>query len=291
MSVTFYPNYIHNVGFNAAVEPSVVGQNGNHSDGETFSAGDGGMFDLVDSSRDNLLTIDTNGEAGDFDFDFDLTSNIADADFVIMDKVNLGSAQADTTIIHGVSGIPSQAGWTGVLGNQMLATNVASFWHISEEISVTDDIILYLFDATTDDDWTVKFRDFEAGNFSADVTAGEITIGKKFATDYTPKIGLIESSDFGTGILRSKGGHKYGFKNYGAARRWALKWKYFTAAEKTTLEAVWAVTEGKRYPFYIDLGENTNPTLYYVRFAMDRPVFTCIGKDAYAVTIVIEEEI
>jgi len=38
MAVTFYPNYIHNVGFNAAEEPSVTTQNYACSGGETSGA-------------------------------------------------------------------------------------------------------------------------------------------------------------------------------------------------------------------------------------------------------------
>ena len=104
----------------------------------------------------------------------------------------------------------------------------------------------------------------------------------------------MESSAFGVRVLRSKGGHKYGFKEHGEARRWQLNWNYFTAAERTALKEVWAATDGGRYPFYIDIGENTNPTLYLVRFAMSQLVFKKVAdgtNKAYAVSIIIEEEI
>ena len=288
MSVTFYPNYIHNVGFDAAAEPSVTTQNYVSSGGETAGA----AYDLVDSNRDNLLTVDTDGEATDFTIDLDLTANITSCDFAILDNINIDLAGADFKLTHGAADITCSA-YQIILGdgNGGDLMGAVSTWYLNDEWNVAgEDIALLLFSGISDNNWEWNFRDFEGGNFSADITIGEIIIGKKFATNYQPEIGIIKSSNFGTGILQSKGGHKYGFKNYGETRRWQLNWIFINDAEKALFETLWAVTEGMRYPFYIDLGENSNPTLYFVRFAMPELQFTEV-PGAWKLNMIIEEEV
>ena len=290
MAVTFYPNYIHNVGFDAAAEPSVVGQGYASSGGETTGA----AYDLVDSKRDNIITVDTNGETGaDFSIDFDLTANITGVDFSIIDKMNLAAALADSRLTYNGGGteLTSPIYHSGILGSVMNLLSVTSNWVLADENGGSETIQLVTFTAATDNNWEWNFRDFEDGNFGADVTIGEISIGKKLACAYMPEIGITKSSGFGTDILKSKGGQKYGFKNYGEARRWTLSWIYISAAEKLLFEAMWAVTEGKRYPFYIDLGEAATPQLYYVRFAMDELMFTEVVQNVWRLTVVIEEEV
>lgn len=286
MAVTFYPNYIHNVGFIATAEPTIVGQGFASSGGETTGA----AYDLVDSSRDNLITIDTNGEATDFTIDFDLTSNIGDVDFCIIDKANLPSAFAAYGISHGGVALTPVA-WAGVLGEELNSINITSDRADADAYIAGDDVLLLLVSSTTDNNWEIDVIDFEASNFTADVTIGEISIGKKFASSYAAKAGIIKSSDWGTNILKSKGGQKYGFRSYGEARRWQLSWEFISAAERTNFETVWQITEGKRFPFYIDLGENSDPTLYFVRFAMTELRFVELTTDVYSVNIIIEEEI
>lgn len=292
MSVTFYPNYIHNVGFDAAQEPSVAGQGGTRSDGTAFDPGDGGMWEMVDSNRDVLLTVDTNGEATDFSIDFDLAADITDCDFSILDNANIQTALADMRLTYNGGGteLISPTYYGAILGNASAVLTVSSNWVLADEGSGDDDVFLVIFTAATDNNWEWNFRDFEASNFAADCTFGEIVIGKKLTAAYMPEIGIIKSSDFGTGILQSKGGHKYGFKNYGESRRWSLNWIFISDAEKANFETLWAVTEGMRYPFYIDLGEAATPQLYYVRFAMPELQFTEV-PGAWKLNIIIEEEV
>lgn len=288
MSITFYPNYIHYKGFDASAEPSITGQNYASSGGETTGA----AYDLVDSKRDNLITLDTNGEGTDFTVDYDLTSNITSADFCIIDNQNFSTAACDVKLTYsGGSDITDAGVYSGTLGTgtQLRTIEYDSNWLLSSTIA-GDEIILMKFDSQTENNWEVNGRDTGGTNFEADVTIGEIFVGKEFATSFQPEIGLIKSSDWGVDVLQSKGGQRYGFKKYGERKAWKLNWIYITDAEKTNFETLWTVTEGRRYPFYIDLGENANPTLYFVRFAMNDLVFTEV-PGAWKVSIVLEEEI
>jgi len=285
MSITFYPNYIPYAGFSASAEPSITTQGYTCSGGETSGA----AYDLVDNSRDNLITIDTDGEATDFTVDFDLTNNIAAADFVIVDNVNLLTASAEVRITNSGSSPLLQSIYAGTINNELTLVSELE-WSDLEEYPASVDMFLSSL-SVTDNNWEIEFRDYDGSNYAADVTIGEVAIGKKFTTNFNAKIGLIKSSDWGVDLLRSKGGNKYGFKSYGEARRWVLEWEYIDATEKANFETVWQVTEGQRYPFYIDLGENTNPTLYYVRFAMSELQFTELVTNVWKCKIVIEEEI
>jgi len=291
MAVTFYPNYIHNVGFTASAEPSFPqspAPDYTSSGGETSGAG----YDLVDSKRDNVVTFDTSGESDDFTIDFDLTANITDADFCIIDNANLAGAFAAYKISHGGTDLTPTA-WAGVLGDGTEAfdtISISSDYTSGDEYVAADDCLLLLFSSTSNNNWELNIQDFEASSYTADVTIGEISIGKKFTTSYQPEIGLIKSSHFGTNVLQSKGGQKYGFKNYGEARKWQLNWIYISDAEKVKFETLWGITEGQRYPFYIDLGNYSDPQLYFVRFAQPELKFTEV-PGAWKLSIVIEEEI
>ena len=72
---------------------------------------------------------------------------------------------------------------------------------------------------------------------------------------------------------------------------WSLTWDVITASNKADIETVWTITDGPRYPFYIDLGEAATPQLYYVRFMQDTLRFTKLTNDAYTCTINIESEV
>ena len=72
-----------------------------------------------------------------------------------------------------------------------------------------------------------------------------------------------------------------------------MSWKYMSDSDKSNLEDIFLFTRGSKYPFYIDLQAplgNSTPTLFYVRFM--RPLsFRGLTKDAWAVTVDIEEEV
>ena len=72
-----------------------------------------------------------------------------------------------------------------------------------------------------------------------------------------------------------------------------MTWKYMSDSDKGLLEDIFLFTRGTRNPFYIDLSGPlgaATPQLFYVRFMSDLK-FTGLTKDAWQVTVDIEEEI
>jgi len=278
MSVTFYPNYIHNAGFDAAAEPSITDETFIASGGETS----GGIYDLLDSNRDNLVTFATNGGTNVWYLDLDLTTS-KPMDFAIIDNHNLNTADAKY-YIWAAAKLGLALAYSGALGSALTSDGGVD----NVTTPSADGIGLFKFDGASSADWRIYFDD--VATYDTDITMGEIFIGQFFQASYMPEIGLIKSSNFGTNVLQSKGGKKYGFKNYGEARRWQLNWIFISDAEKVKFETLWSITEGMRYPFYIDLGEAATPQLYFVRFAMPELQFTEV-PGAWKLNIIIEEEI
>ena len=293
MSVTFYPNYIQYAGFSATAEPSIVGQGYACSGGETT----GPAYDLADNRRTNTITIDTNGEATDFTVDFDLTANITNANFGIIDNHNLYTADATVLFEHsGGTDIPCDTYYSGPLGSELTTISKDGSEAAVGEHSTADGILVGNFtSAVTDSAFEVSIKDYEGDSFDADVTMGEIAIGVSFAPAFNPELQPTFGYDLpGSGFNESDGGQRYGFSTHSNPRRaWHFQWKHMSDANKTSLETVFKVTGGVKYPFYIDLGDilgATNPQLYYVRFL--KPLsFKGLTKDAWQVDIMIEEEL
>jgi len=283
LSVIFYPNYINYVGYDKTAEPSITTQGYACSGGETT----GPAYDLLDSRRTTVITIDTSGEATDFTVDFDLTANITLCNFCIIDNNNFATAQVDLYIRNNISTQMVPTAWGGILGSQLSVREVTS----NLIVRPGDGMMLATFTGSTENNWDISFNDSDGLKYAADVTMGEIFLGVSCTPSISPNINPTKSYRYGSTALQSDGGQKYGFKKYGARRGWRLSWDYLSSTDKTNLETVFAVTEGMRYPFYIDLGETSPPTLYLVRFNQESLEFQQKTVNAYGLTIDIEQEL
>lgn len=283
MAVTFYPNYIHYVGYAAADEPSITTQGYACSGGETT----GPAYDLVDGRRTSVITVDTSGEATDFTVDFDLTANITNCNFCIVDNHNFLTATANLVIRNNVNTEMTPTAYSGTLGAQLSAVNLSS----NIMLIPTDGVLLATFAASSENNWDLSFTDFDAANYSADVTMGEVVLGVSFSPAISPEINVVKGYQYGSSYVQSDGGQRYGFNKFASRKTWILNWAYMSEANKTSLEAVFAITQGSRYPFYINLGETSPPTIYLVRFATDALEFTQKTAGAYGISIKVEQEI
>ena len=285
--VTFYPNYIHYVGVDYTAEPTMITQGFACSGGETT----GELYDLIDNKRTSVLTVDTSGEATDFGIRIDLSDDITGLNFFIIDNHNFKTALALITFRDSAStDIDLSAAYSGVLS---AVTTLESITGDDTIVTPLDGAVLAIPDSTqTDDTFFILVTDYAASNFAADVTIGEICMGVSQTISIAPDINVITNdTQHGVTINQTLGGQKSSFKTMGSRKAWSLSWQSFFAADKTALETVWAVTEGERFPFYIDLGEAATPQLYYVRFAQDGLRFTRLSNNAWSVIITIESEV
>jgi len=283
MSVTFYPSLIQHSGFDAAAEPSNSGETFTSSGGETTGA----LYDLLDNRRTNKTVWDTNGESVVTTVRVDVTNTIL-CDFCIIDNHNLNSTEVDLDIEQGGSNITLTNSYSGTLGSELSADGTAGTPDV-------DGITLITFDAVSDTQWEIEMN-MDADPFNDDAEMGELVLGNSYVTDTNPELQPLFGYDMpGSSFRESDGGQRYGFSTHENSRRsWRLTWKYMSDQKKLGLETnLFKYTRGTKYPFYIDLGDvlgATNPQLYYVRFM--RPLsFTGITKDAWQVTIDIEEEL
>ena len=284
MSVTFYWNAANHYGFDATAEPSNSGESYTCSGGEKT----GVLYDLVDNRRTNVTTWDTSEQSVTTTIRLDLTSS-ATCSTVIIDNHNLKSAEADVDIEQGGFNISLTSSYSGTLGSETSEDSTAG-------TPDTDGITIINFTGVADTQWEVELNyNVGIGNFEDDIYIGEIVFGNWKAPTNNPELQPIFSYDMpGSSYRETDGGQRYGFSTHEERRKgWRMTWKYMSDSDKDDLEEFFNKVRGSKYPFYIDLSGplgNTNPTLYYVRFT--KPLsFTGITKDAWQVSIDIEEEI
>ena len=289
MSVTFYTNYTQYSRFDAAAEPSISDQVATMSGGETT----GPLYDLVDNRRTNTLSIDTNGETQAATIQIETTSSHTNNSFII-DNHNLLTADAYYLLGESGTAIEITSAYSGTYGSEMSADTISGVGDTVVTV-VSDDLSVCNFDNVTGDTWQIVFADVDDDNFDADITIGELFFSFSIDTDHNPELQPIFGYKMpGSSYRETDGGQRYGFSTHREYRRsWRLTWKYITDSVKSNLEFAYRVAQGSKYPFYIDLSGplgNTNPTLFYVRFMNDLN-FTGLTKDAWQVTVDIEEEI
>ena len=285
MSVTFYPNYCHYLGFGAAAEPTITGQGFVSSGGESSGA----AYDLLDDKRTSLVTVDTSGETVEFEIDFDMTTNLVDPTFYILDNHNLKTADAKVIFeIGGVASSNAGPAYNGTLGGALTLVE-----DVDGVVTPSLDGILLVVMGPTMDDHHFEINVNDVSTFDADVTLGEVSVGISFTPTTSPNLPVPISYGDGSSMLESAGGKRYGFTRHGVRKGWKLTWPFMSAANKTSLETVFLVTGGMKHPFYIDLGEtaSTTPTLHLVRFMSPRLDFTQVTGNAYSITLDIEEEL
>jgi len=189
--ITFYPNGMNYVGFDPTAEPTITGNGYACSGGETT----GPAYDLMDNRRSSVVTIDTNGETADATIDIDLTSSITNANFIIIDNHNLKTADASLTVTHGGSNISSPTSYSGTLGSALSADSLGGG---IEMIIGHDGMTLFKFTAVSDDNWELLLAD--VATFNADITIGEVIMGKSFTPSINPDLDGIEGGGLYNGI-------------------------------------------------------------------------------------------
>ena len=287
--VTFYPNYFWRQKFNISVYPSVNGITYTSSGGETS----GPAYDLIDSRRSNVITLDTNGVSASFYSAYVGNESIDEADFFIVDNHNFDTAYGGLRLAWGTGPtyIDLTGYWGGSLGSEMTAQNYNSSQ--KEVRQPTDGIFLGLYDTLySKTEWRIYMRE---DNFPTawtdDLTMGEWLVGKRFTMSVAPEMPTEISNYDGVQLSVTAGGQKHGFGTYGERKAWRLAWNYITEDDKDGFLEVWRTTQGSKYPFYIDLGENGNPTLYFVRFVDNSVSLEKLTTGVYKLTFLIESEV
>jgi hypothetical protein len=306
--VTFYPPYNLRYG-HAAGKPDIVVQNGTASDGTSLSAGDQ-CSDVADGRRSAKLTIDTSGEANDPLIDLSLadvsttlptvqtTAAVVDAanwDFLIIDNHNLDEATAGACGIsmNSASDFSNQVGLSSALSGALGSA--------TEDCTVSSDIITDIkangitVATTTSTNANSAYRRLnltDAQNFAADITIGEITMGKKFTAPFRPDLGVSYDSQYsGVKVNRSQGGQAYSTKRYGRMRSWSLNFNLLDSTAKTNFEVFFDIVEGVRLPFHFSLdSDSATPTFYYGRLS-SAPSVKEVALERYSVKIQISEEL
>ena len=289
-TIVFYPNGIWGAGYAVATEPSLITQNGESSGGESIAAGNGPLYDLVDAKRTTIFTIDTSGETADPELDIDLSANITSSDFMVIDNHNMGTVDVDITFRYaaGDSSLTPASCHSGPLGLP-LSVQVGGPGATHYTINL-DGILLEKHTAQTSANFNV-LMDNGAATFAADITIGEWFVGKSFTPATAPEQPELISNFDGVIIHSALGGQKTSHARYGERKAWRLKWSYVSESDKDEFERVWQDTEGPRYPFYIDLGEESTPNLYFVRFMENSLRIRKLAAAAYEVSIMIESEV
>ena len=300
--VKFYPPYNLYYG-HAAGKPDIGNQDGTSSDGTAISAG-GQCNDVADGRRSAKLTINTNGEANDATIDLtsaDTASNIdaANWDFLIVDNHNLDTATNGGSAIEIRSGDLSGAGdlvglssaLSGTLGSATAACAVSS--NIITDL-IADGITVMTTTSSNASSANRRLHLDRTGglSYTADITIGEITMGKKFTAPFRPDLGVSYDSQYsGVKVNRSQGGQAYSTKRYGRMRSWSLNFNLLDSTAKTNFEVFFDIVEGVRLPFHFSLdSDSATPTFYYGRLS-SAPSVKEVALERYSVKIQISEEL
>ena len=285
MSFTFYPNLVQYAGFNAAAEPSIAGQVATMSGGETSATSP--LYDLLDNTRNNTLSLDTNGETDAATIQVEPSSSIT-CTFAIIDNHNLKTADARYKIAYngGANTATATVAYSGALGTELTSDSVSSNY----ATVAVDGVSLIPFSSASSASWQLIIDD--VATFDADVTLGELIFGASFSPTYSPDINPDFGYDMpGSSFNETEGGHRYGYSTHSSKRQsWHFSWKYMTSANKTSLENIFLYQRGIKYPFYFDIGTAATPILYRVRFA--RPLsFKGLTAGTWQADVYLEEEI
>jgi len=283
-TIVFYANGIWGAGYSVTAEPSVVTQGYACSGAETSDA----VYDLVDAKRGTVVTVDTNGETTDFQLDLDLTASIASSDFMILDNHNFGSADGDLTFRYaaGNTGLTVASCHSGTLGSALTAMSLGGG---TEFVITNDGILLEKHTAQSSANFNVLCAD--NNTFTADVTLGEWFVGKSFTPAMAPDQPEIIRNFDGISVSRTLGGQNSSVKRYGKRQAWKLTWPIVEEADKILFETLLDTIEGPRFPFYIDLGEEATPCLYFVRYVENSFNVKKLKAQAYKISMYIESEV
>ena len=297
--ITFYPNYLHynnadfesNGNFAVTTQPSISGITYTSSGGETS----GGAYDLVDNKRASIVTIDSNASSATVTIGTVLTTALNGIDTAIIDYHNFGTSKAKAKISNGATVVTVNSGYSSTsksVGEAYHGLQLGAETISGDAISPAyDGLILFnLASIGSSSDLRVLLLPTISA-YPDDITIGEICFSRKFTPTFRPALITREVSTFGTELLTTKGGQNYGHGTHGERKGWTLTYEYMTLAQKQSMEQVFRVTKGGRYPMYVDLGETASPLLYYCRFVPDTWNVAELTSDAYQVTFDLITEI
>jgi len=298
--VKFYPAYNLYYG-HASGKPDLSGLDGTSSDGTAIADG-GQCNDVADGRRSALLTIDTNGESPDATIDMRSASSasIIDAanwDFLILDNHNLdtataGGSEIDLKASSDFSNTVSlTSAVSGTLGSATEACTVSS----NQITDIKADGITVAVTGSTSANSAYKRVDLDrasSSTYAADITIGEITMGKAFTTPFNPEVGVSFGSSFeGVQLMKSHSGQTYSVKRHDRQRTWDMNWNFIENSDKTNFETMFQITDGDRFPLHFTIdSDSATPTFYYGRFTSNFNIQE-VSYQRYSVQISITEEL
>lgn len=271
-NMVFYPNYLfyhssekeYERNFSPSAEPSVSGPTYTNSDGSTS----GPLFDLVDNKRNTVCTLASH--AGTVTIDIDLTSAIVSLDTVIIDNHTINASSGATVLVQEAT---TKKAMTAAY--QSNGDNVDRYkggqdtdaMTITSDVTGVDDDGLLLMKFTPYDasDMQIVFTPVGAGTGVIEI--GEICLSKSWTPPHAPDIDPWEDNfNFPGENILTPGGQIYGIGNHGSRRAWRLSWSHISQTHKENLQQVYEAAHGGKNPMYFDLGEGSDPYIYYGRF-------------------------
>jgi len=276
-AITFYPNYLHynssdpesGTNFSPSVEPSIVTETYTSSGGETT----GPAYDLVDGKANTKITIDTGTGTTSWSIDFDLSSAMQNITTIIIANHNLKTA--DGRVIARKAGVNQTPLTNNIEGVYTLDQTYHGFvcFDVDQSsgdyfIPAEDGLSIFKISSGSNTAWELAF-DFVTAAWDTDVTIGEIGFSASFTPDIRPNLITREDLFFGTELQATKGGQNYGHGSHGERKGFSLTYEYMTLSQKQSMELVYKTTKGGRHPMWVDLGEGSEPIIYYCRFVPD----------------------
>lgn len=286
--ITFYPNGLQYYGFNKSTYPQMNGQNYACSGGQTT----GRLYDLTDNRNSALLTVGTNGEDTEFNIKHVNTSEISGANFIVLDNHNLKTANAKIIVddVYTVLPIVPISSKSGTLGSALANDTIYGDAFIPSQNGITL-AKLPATDIKATKGFEVNFR-MVGSTFSANITLGELVLGKSFTPSVNPEYG--EAFEFGyandgLSLYTNKSGRRFVSHFHSERRFWKLDFNCVTESELAEFRRIFQITRG--YPLYVSFDSDSNtPTVYRVRIVNSYNAIP-IAAGLYEVVVEMEEEL
>ena len=285
-TITFFPPTFKRDGYSYATNPVISGQDFTCSGGETS----GVIYDVVDNKNTSIVTVHTDTETTKFEIQDTGATTAHYSNYIIVDNHNLNDAGSDVRVGYPTYVNPTSA-YAGTLGSELTAQTLNG--NYVDLVSANGVLLInHALTASTSSTMYIEFQPNAAQIiFSDDIEIGEIIFGKSFTPAFNPEEPKILSNFEGVTVNRTWGGQKISIKRFGERKVWELNWPVVNESDKDEFIRVWTDCNGPFLPFYIDLGESTNPQLYYVRFVENSLQIDRLTNNAYKVSVKIEEEV
>lgn len=155
------------------------------------------------------------------------------------------------------------------------------------------DFTLYEFTEVEKQYWFWRFNYYAAPlTADADTEFGQIGLGKKFEVAIEPNLPVNKDYLYdGISLNETQTGRRSSNERYGRRLRWGLNWSFISEAERINFETFFETIKGKKYPFWFTLNYYDNEPVFYWARLVNNPRCIPQADGAYAVNLIIEEEI